>query len=118
MSRELEREVKRRYRGYERNLEPRIRAMVAAQPLMAPDYALALNAAQNTLKDCIQTAVAQALPQERMFFVELATRLACYVLTVLHPDDQEPHAMMVRDGLLNKLGDMQAAGNVLKGEWE
>jgi hypothetical protein len=58
-----------------------------------------------------------ATPQPREYFLELAIRLACYLITALPVDDQEIAAMAVREGILNKLGHMQSEGHVLNTEW-
>ncbi len=115
---DLNRELKRRRRHLERTLEPKVKAAVAASPLMAPDYALKIVVAQNLLRECMEVAIAESLPVGRDFFIELGTRLAAYCLTALEPDYQEVGATFIRDGLLNKLADMQAQGIVIHTEWE
>lgn len=114
---ELEAAVADRWEDVERELGPRVRAAVAANPRMDAGLAVALNVTQNVLKEALAPAMRQAMPQGVEFFGELATRLACYVITAAHPDDQERLALGVARALLPKLADMQAAGNVLKGEW-
>lgn len=110
--------VAARFQAVRVDLEPRVREAIRHQPLMDADYAVALNVAQNVLKEALAAALQPAMPQPQPFFGELATRLACYALTCLHPDEQERIALQVQAGLLPKLADMQAAGNVLKGEWQ
>lgn len=99
-------------------LEPRIREMLVQQPLMEAHFAVCLNVSQNVLKEALVGAMTPALPQMAAFYIELATRLACYVITALPADVQEEAALLVRAGLLPKLADMQSAGNILHGEWE
>lgn len=118
MDRELERATRREYRRTKRVLEPKIKAALARQPLMDPEYALVLNTAQNVVRDTLSVVIAEALPQGREFFLELATRLACYCITALPADDQEVAALKVAEGILPKLADMQANGHVIQTDWE
>lgn len=85
---------------------------------MQEGIAVAINTSQNVLREAMEAVIIQALPQPREYFVELATRLACYAITAMHPDDQEIAATLVRDSLLNKLADMQATGAIIKTEWD
>lgn len=110
--------VQRRYRTARVMLIPRIREQLQRQPLMDEDFAVALNVSQNVLREAMEVVITQSLPQQHRYFIELAVRLACYAITALPADDQEQAMLLVRDGLFNKLADMQASGVVIKTEWE
>lgn len=118
MDRDLERATRREYRRAKRQLDPKVRAALAERDLMDPDYAIALNTAQNVVRDVLLVAIDESLPQGREFFLELGVRLLCYCLTALPPDDQEIGAMKARDAILPKLADMQANGHVIETGWE
>lgn len=115
---EFRRAAERRYKQTCVMLSPQVREALAKTPLMSADYAIAINVSQNVLREAMEAVFQNAVPQPRGYFCELAVRLACYAITSLHPDDQEVGAMMVKDGILNKLADMQANGHVIKTEWE
>lgn len=114
----LVREVIREYERVQEILEPQVRAAVASDPRSLDlEVSLGVVVTQNTLFPCLGAAMNEAMPQTQDYFVELATRLACYVLTAMHPDDQQIAAVRVQAGLLDKLGHMQAEGYGLRGGW-
>lgn len=113
----LEREIAEEWVRAQKNLEPQVRAALKRTPLMDPEFAVTLNVAQNVARLCLESVIDRALPQEAQFFTELATRLAAYVITAMHPDDQERAALTVGKALLSKLADMQSAGHVIQTEW-
>lgn len=117
-SAEFHKAAARRLRRVRVSLGPNVDAALASQPLMSRDYALAINASQNVLREAMEAVFQSVLPQPPEYFGEMAVRLACYALTALHPDLQETGAMEVRKHLLSKLADMQANGHVIQTEWE
>lgn len=121
MNKNFELAVKREYGRMKRDLEPRViealKRHPPGAPTMEPDTAVGVMVTQNLLRDCMIVAMNMANPQPRQYFIELATRLAGYAITALPFDEHEEAALIVRDGLLGKLADMQAAGHVLKTEW-
>jgi hypothetical protein len=121
---ELRKAVVREYRRHARQSAPAVREGLqryAADPRVQSidfDFALAMAASQSVIRQAMEAALQEAMPQGKMFFGELAIRCACYLLTALPADDQERAALIVRDGILSKLADMQAQGLVIKTEWE
>lgn len=110
--------ARRRFRSVRIDLAPRVRAALQQQSLMDEEFAIALNASQNVLREAMEVVFTESLPQQQAYFIELAVRLACYALTALPADDQEQGALVVRESLLNKLAEMQSAGVIIKTEWD
>ena len=117
MSQDLERAIKREYARIHRKMEAAVREAVRKNPLMPIEYALGIVVSQNVLRDCMVAVTNEAMPQPRAYFLELAVRLACYLITALPVDEQEMGAMAVQQGIMNKLGEMQASGHVFNTEW-
>lgn len=117
MKRELMRELTREYARQKRETKPLVLAALEKRPLMSADMAVGLVVSQNVIRDCMIHVTNQAMPQQRPYFLELAVRLACYLITALPLEEQEQAAILVREGIMNKLGDMQSAGHGFKTEW-
>lgn len=92
-------------------------AALADRPLMETEFAVSLNVTQNVIRECMTVAMNEAMPQQHLFFGELAIRLACYAITCLPADDQEVMALAVSKGIMEKLGHMQSEGIVIDAEW-
>lgn len=118
MDKALQRELRREWKRIAKELTPRIKAAVEKQPGMDVGDAIRVVVTQNLLRDCLTVGIEQSLPVRRSYFVELATRLAAYCITALPFDEHETAAMIVREGLLPKLADMQANGFVIETGWE
>lgn len=121
---DMRKAVVREYRRHARKSEPAVRAGLArhaADPRLQGitfEFASAMAASQSVIRQAMEAALQEAMPQSQEFFAELAVRCACYLITALPADDQEVFALMVRDAILPKLADMQAQGLVIKTEWQ
>ena len=118
VSKALQRELEREYRRQHRDLAPQVRKALKATPLMPENHAIGIVVTQNVLRDCMVHVTNMALPQQREYFLELAVRLACYLITAVPLDEQEQAALVVRDGIMNKLGHMQSLGHVFNTRWD
>jgi len=121
---DMRKAVVREYRRHARHSAEAVRAGLerhAADPRVQGitfEFALAMAASQSVIRQAMEAVLQEAMPQGQEFFAELAIRSACYLLTALPADDQEVFALMVRDGIIPKLADMQALGLVIKTEWQ
>lgn len=116
-------EVARRVREIRREIEPQVAALVSKQaatggPTMAREVAVGVNVAGNVLRECLHSALNGVMPQPEEFFVDMAARVAAYVLLALPTERQDIAAMAVSKALVETVHRFQAQENGIKGEWD
>lgn len=116
-------EVKRAYRkwhravGAEMHFKAREAARASGMGLDDADSMARVVVAQNTLMPIVAQTLEDSLPADAPFFLELATRLAAQIITVLPPERQQSACEQMGAAVWGKVQDMHAQGYAMGGGW-
>lgn len=117
-----ERLIKAVQREYDRvagEIMPQLKAAGALGP--DPDYnyrMLRINAAQNALRTCLESALNRMLPYDGELLVELAIRLASYAISAAPMEDQDYHVAQFMGTFADAHLRRIAEGKVIQSEWQ
>lgn len=84
----------------------------------APSQLLTINAAQNSLRTCIEAVLNKAVPYESQFLVELALRLASYTISAAPIEDQEVLVAQFVGVFAEAHMRRISEGKIISSEWE
>ena len=73
--------------------------------------------AQNAIRACLEVIFNECTPYEKVFCIDMAVRIACYIISILPIENHAEAAAIVAQSIPPSLVTRVKAGVVMHGDW-